>query len=78
VPEEPRRDLHPAIEYVERAAVRRREAAGAEIRAAIAQARIRDPEGWRNGDSLDEMRTRFRRLWHALVLHGAARDSIER
>lgn len=43
-----------------------------------ANAADRDPEGWSHGDSLDEMRTRFRRLWHALVLHGAARDSVER
>jgi hypothetical protein len=42
-----------------------------------ANAAERDPEAWRNGGSLDEMRTRFRRLWHALVLHGASRDSIE-
>ena len=38
-----------------------------------ANAADRDPARWRNGDSLDEMRTRFRRLWHALVLYGAPR-----
>jgi hypothetical protein len=43
-----------------------------------ANAAERDPDGWRNGDSLDEMRTRFRRLWHALVLYGAPRDWVER
>ncbi len=37
-----------------------------------------DPEAWRDGDSVDEMRTRFRRLWHALVLYGAPHDSVER
>jgi Protein of unknown function (DUF3626) len=39
-----------------------------------ANAAEHDPEGWGNGDSLDETRTRLRRLWHALVLHGAPRD----
>ena len=39
-----------------------------------ANAAERDPDGWRNGDSLDDMRTRFRRLWHALVLHGRPRS----
>jgi hypothetical protein len=42
-----------------------------------ANAAERDPEGWRNGDSLDEMRTRFRRLWHALVLHGHPRQRTQ-
>jgi hypothetical protein len=43
-----------------------------------ANAAERDPDAWSNGDSLDEMRTRFRRLWHMLVLHGEPRDSVER
>lgn len=43
-----------------------------------ANAADRDPEGWGNGDSLDETRTRFRRLWHALVLHGVPRDFASR
>jgi hypothetical protein len=43
-----------------------------------ANAAERDPDGWGSGDSLDEMRTRFRRLWHMLVLHGAPRDGVER
>lgn len=43
-----------------------------------ANAANRDPDPWRNGDSLDEMLTRFRRLWHALVLYGGPRDSVER
>jgi hypothetical protein len=42
-----------------------------------ANAAERDPDGWGNGDSLDELRTRFRRLWHALVLCGAPRESVE-
>jgi hypothetical protein len=42
-----------------------------------ANAAERDPEGWGNGDSLDAMRTRFRRLWHALVLHGHPRQTTQ-
>jgi Protein of unknown function (DUF3626) len=39
-----------------------------------ANAAEREPDAWSHGDALDEMRTRFRRLWHVLVLRGAPRD----
>ena len=40
-----------------------------------ANAAERDPDAWGGHprESIDEMRTQFRRLWHALVLYGAPR-----
>jgi Protein of unknown function (DUF3626) len=42
-----------------------------------ANAAERAPDAWSHGDSLDEMRTRFRRLWHMLVVYGKPRDWVE-
>jgi hypothetical protein len=37
-----------------------------------------EPDAWRDGGTVDELRTRFRRLWHVLVLYGTSRDPVAR